>query len=80
LERAGFQVETIGLIPRPTPVSSGIGKWLEIFADGMIRHLDTQQQRVFLHKVCERLKPVLYSETDGWVVDYVRLRFRAVKV
>jgi 2-isopropylmalate synthase len=80
LEQAGFVVNYIELIPRPTPLASGIEKWLEIFAEGIIRHLTAEQKSRFLIVVREKLSDVLYTEKDGWVADYVRLRFKAVKI
>lgn len=82
LEQAGFEVMSIALIPRPTPLSSGIEKWLEIFAEGIIRHLSQAQKTVFLVAVRDKLLPSLYSKESGWVADvadYVRLRFTAIK-
>jgi SAM-dependent methyltransferase len=80
LEKGGFEVKYIGLIPRPTPLKSGIEKWLEIFAEGITSHLNADQKKQFLIDVREKLTSVLYSEKDGWVADYVRLRFEAIKV
>ncbi|MBQ0720557.1 MAG: methyltransferase domain-containing protein [Gammaproteobacteria bacterium] len=79
LEKAGFMLEAIELIPRPTPLESGLEKWLEIFADSISSQLNKQQKPQFFSAVKEKLSPVLYSEKDGWVADYVRLRFAAIK-
>ncbi|MFZ2452717.1 MAG: methyltransferase domain-containing protein [Methylovulum miyakonense] len=79
LEQAGFTVRHIQLIPRPTPLASGIGKWLEIFAEGITHALPPAQKAAFLQEVAARLKPTLYSEGQGWVADYVRLRIDAAK-
>ncbi|ASF44759.1 class I SAM-dependent methyltransferase [Methylovulum psychrotolerans] len=79
LEQAGFQVKTIQLIPRPTPLNSGIRKWLEIFADGITRQLNAAQKAVFLDEMTACLRPHLYCQDQGWVADYVRLRVLAVK-
>ncbi len=79
LELAGFRVDYIESIPRPTPLKSGVEKWLEIFAAGITTHLNPQQKRLFMGNVQDKLVSVLYSEQDGWVADYVRLRFAATK-
>lgn len=79
LETEGFMINTIELIPRPTPLESGIEKWLELFASGIITHLSAKNKSIFINAVRDRLKPVLYSDEQGWVADYVRLRFAAVK-
>ncbi|MZI95333.1 methyltransferase domain-containing protein [Vibrio sp. CAIM 722] len=75
----GFKVEYIELIPRPTPVQSGIIEWLKIFAAHAIGHLTPTQQQVFFGEVESLVKTKLYSEQEGWVADYVRLRFKAIK-
>lgn len=79
LTAEGFTVEYIELIPRPTPLKNGIIEWLKIFANGITSHLNREQQELFLKEAEKRLYPLLYSESQGWVADYVRLRFRAVK-
>lgn len=79
LEEAGFHVKYIELIARPTPLKSGVEKWMEIFAEGITSHLSQEQKTVFLRSVKGKLFSVLYTEQSGWVVDYVRLRFEATK-
>ena len=79
LEANGFDVEYIELIPRPTKVDD-IANWLDVFANGIVSHLTKEQQRRFKQEVREILKPKIYSEKDGWVADYVRLRLKATKV
>jgi len=79
LEAAGFSVEYMELIPRPTPLNSGVVEWLRIFAAHLIDGLPPEHAARFLNKVEEQVKPHLYSERQGWVADYVRLRFDARK-
>lgn len=79
LEQEGFKVKYIELIPRPTPLKSGMGKWLEIFAEGITSHLDLEQKKTFIIAVKNKLTTILYTEKDGWIADYVRLRFEAIK-
>jgi 2-isopropylmalate synthase len=74
----GFSVEYIKLIPRPTPVDD-IKNWLDIFANGIISHLNNEQKRRFKDEVREVLEPKIYSKEKGWVLDYVRLRVKAIK-
>jgi len=78
LENNGFKIEYIELIPRPTKIDD-ISNWLDIFANGIISHLTHEQQVQFKKEVREILKPKIYSEKDGWVADYVRLRLKAYK-
>ncbi len=79
LEKGGFSVESIELIPRPTPLESGLLKWLEIFADSITTQLAEEQKADFFAEVKEKLVAELYSEQEGWVADYVRLRFKVIK-
>jgi 2-isopropylmalate synthase len=80
LEKAGFSVESIELIPRPTPLTSGLDKWLEIFANSIVGQFNGEQKIQFFAEVKAKLKADLYSEQEGWVADYVRLRFKAIKL
>ncbi len=80
LKKAGFHVEKIELVSRPTPLASGLDKWLEIFADSIASQLSDEQKRLFFNGVKIKLKPALYSQQKGWVADYVRLRFKAIKL
>ncbi|MFA5501789.1 MAG: class I SAM-dependent methyltransferase [Sulfurovaceae bacterium] len=79
LEANGFKVEYIELIPRPTKIDD-ISNWLDIFANGIVSHLTEEQQNQFKEEVRDILKPKIYSEKDGWVADYVRLRLKATKI
>ncbi|MDD2830419.1 MAG: 2-isopropylmalate synthase [Sulfuricurvum sp.] len=78
LESCGFRVEYIELIPRPTPVDD-IANWLDLFANGVTAHLSREEFNVFKEEVSRITKPKLYDENDGWHVDYVRLRVKAVR-
>jgi trans-aconitate methyltransferase len=79
LKQADFTVEYLELIPRPTPLKSGIDFWLEIFANGITDCLNPEQKSQFIAEVTKKLKPLIYSETEGWIADYVRIRFQARK-
>lgn len=76
----GFRVDNIELFKRPTPLKSGVEKWLQIFANGIIHQLTSEQKEIFFESVINKLTPVLYSEETGWVADYVRLRLIATKI
>lgn len=79
LESNGFKVEYIEIIPRPTQIDD-ILNWLTVFANGIVSHLSKEQQKNFKNEVREILKPKIYTEENGWVADYVRLRLKAIKV
>lgn len=79
LERGGFNVESMELIDRPTPLATGVKEWLKLFAVGITKNLDAKQMEIFLDETIDIVKPQLYSLDKGWVADYVRLRFSARK-
>jgi len=79
LKSCGFRVDYIELIPRPTPIDN-ISNWLEVFTNGLTKNLTKEQIDIFRAEVKESLKGTNYSQNDGWVADYVRLRVKAVKV
>lgn len=79
LERAGFVAESVELIPRPTPLPTGMRPWLETFANPFCVALPEDQRGDFLDEATEMLRPVLCDEKGRWTADYMRLRFLARK-
>lgn len=79
LQRAGFEVKHIALIPRPTPLPTGMRGWLETFAIPFTKALPEGDRGSFLDDVTERLRPALCDEQERWTADYMRLRFLTVK-
>jgi trans-aconitate methyltransferase len=79
LRRAGFVPQSLELIPRPTPLPTGMRGWLETFANPFSAALAESERSGFLDEVTAMLKPVL-SDTEGrWTADYTRLRLAASK-
>jgi SAM-dependent methyltransferase len=78
LKRAGFDVTAIALIPRPTPLPTGISGWLRTFAGPFIGTLPVERQAQILMDA-ERRMFSLHDPVEGWMADYVRLRFAARK-
>jgi trans-aconitate methyltransferase len=79
LEAAGFVVRSIELIPRPTPIPGDIADWLQTFAESFLFAVPEGERPRFLAEVADALVPALRRPGEGWVVDYVRLRFAAMK-
>jgi SAM-dependent methyltransferase len=79
LEAAGFAIDYIALIPRPTPLPGDITGWLETFAESFTAALAPAQRPAFLDEVREALRPRLCDANGQWTADYVRLRFKASK-
>jgi len=79
LERAGFRVDSIALIPRPTPLPGDVIGWLETFAQSFLHGLPSAAREQYLHEVRATLEPQLRDNIGTWIADYVRLRFAATK-
>jgi SAM-dependent methyltransferase len=77
LEAAGFAVESIGLIPRPTPLPTDMAGWLDTFAEGFFARLEPAERQAARDEVIALLRPCLCDEQGRWTADYVRLRFAA---
>jgi SAM-dependent methyltransferase len=78
LNRHGFQVQRIGLIPRPTPLAAGGMKgWLRTFRSGVLAGLPLELRETVVEETAALLEPALRDEAGNWVADYVRLRFVA---
>ena len=78
LERAGFTLREIALIPRPTPLPTGMAGWLSTFAGPFVDGLPEAARAAVLSDA-ERRLGALHDPAAGWIADYVRLRFSAVK-
>lgn len=79
LENSGFVVDSCAIIPRPTPVPSGMAAWLETFRGGFIDAAgvpESDRDRVITETV-DLLRPVLCDAAGHWTADYVRIRFAA---
>ena len=77
LERAGFAVETIALIPRPTRLPGPLGAWLDNFGDVFLNTVDRSERDALKDEIAAEAAADLQQADGAWVVDYVRLRFRA---
>lgn len=79
LEGAGFTVESMELIPRPTLLKSGMEQWLRTFRNALFNSLPEADRQVALDRTVALLKPALCDAEGVWWGDYVRLRFKAVR-
>src|SRR5713101_1226853 len=77
LERGGFIVDYIELIPRPTPLPTNMAGFLEVFAASFFSRLPEEQRGTARDEVIEMLRLVLCDEQCRWTGDYIRLRFAA---
>jgi hypothetical protein len=79
LESANFTVQSINLIPRPTPLPNGMESWLNTFRNGVLDQLNPPDRATALTNTIALLKHVLCDADGNWTADYVRLRFHATK-
>jgi trans-aconitate methyltransferase len=77
MESAGFTVDSMELIPRPTPLPGGMEAWLETFRNGVLDRLAPKDRAAALNRTVRLLEPILRDADGNWVADYVRLRFAA---
>jgi trans-aconitate methyltransferase len=78
LEANGFRVESIDLIPRPTPLPKSMSAWLDTFAEPFLKLLPEAERAAAKEEAVALLAPALRDEAGAWTADYMRLRFRAV--
>jgi trans-aconitate methyltransferase len=79
LEAAGFTVQSIDLIPRPTPLPNGMESWLNTFRNGVLDRLNPTDRAQAITNTIALLEPTLRDADGNWTADYVRLRFHATK-
>src|SRR5690349_12089250 len=79
LEAAGFHVDYVAIIPRPTPLPTGMRAWLGTFASRFCDALPAEERDQYLSDVTARLAPVLRDRQGRWTADYTRLRFKATR-
>jgi SAM-dependent methyltransferase len=79
LNKAGFSIRYIALIPRPTPLPGDVTGWLETFGESFTACLPPAERSAYIAEVRETLRPELADSKGTWTADYVRLRFVAIK-
>lgn len=81
LEKYGLRVEYAALFDRPTVQSTenGLEDWIRMFVKKPFEALSVETADEIIHETVEELRDKLFA--DGkWIVDYVRIRFRARKI
>ncbi|HEY1722481.1 MAG TPA: class I SAM-dependent methyltransferase [Magnetospirillaceae bacterium] len=79
LEAGDFHVREIALIPRPTPLPTGMAGWLDTFVNPLVGGLSTDERSKVLAETTDLLATSLRDFEGNWIADYVRLRFAATK-
>jgi len=77
LEEGGFEVVRIELVPRPTPLPTGLAGWLETFGKIFLDQFDAETRALVVAGAEELLAPSLCDSSGTWWADYVRLRVLA---
>lgn len=74
LETVGFKVDSIELIPRPTPLPTGMNGWLDTFATPFLHGLEEDLRDSVIDNTQMLLSHSLRDSQGNWTADYVRLR------
>ena len=80
LAAAGFDVLECELIPRPTPVSAGMEAWVQTLAAPALATLPETDRAAARAEAAALVAPALCDAAGNWTADYVRIRFKAVKL
>lgn len=81
LENAGFRVTFAVHFDRATLLKDGregVAKWLEMFGSAYFEGIDQAEKEQILTEITDIVEPY-YNQNGDWYIDYVRLRFVAVK-
>lgn len=80
LEKAGFKIEYAALFDRPTPQNGadGLANWIRMFVKKPFEEIGKELKEEIISDAVSRLRNMLY-QNGCWIVDYVRIQFRAVK-
>ena len=79
LEAQGFTVDSIALIPRPTPLPGHLADWLQTFAQAFVAALAPEERLAVYREAAEASRHALCDSAGRWQADYVRLRFCATR-
>ena len=80
LEKAGFRVEFATLFDRPTVQEGpdGLENWIRMFVKEPVRMVSEPVKEEIIRETVSRLRAKLWNGSQ-WIVDYVRIRLRAVR-
>lgn len=74
LDANGFSVDDIRLVPRPTPLPTGMLGWLRTFGVSIFSTVPEPLVERVEQDVLELLRPALCEASGRWTADYVRLQ------
>ena len=81
LEAAGLRVTYAVLFDRPTPQQGedGLKNWIHMFVKTPFEGMDTDVREAIIQDAVASLRASLQQADGTWIVDYVRIRIKAVK-
>lgn len=81
LEAAGLRVTHAQLFDRPTPQPPEVGLrgWIGMFVTAPFEGMDDALREAIVAEAESELRGTLQRANGTWVIDYVRIRLRAVK-
>jgi SAM-dependent methyltransferase len=77
LTEGGFAVKEIVLVPRPTPLKTGMEGWLRTFGRCFFDQFSEPERTEVVGEVVDLLRPSLCDARGVWTADHIRLRFFA---
>ena len=77
LAAGGFSLKEIELVPRPTPLKTGMEGWLRTFGRSFFDQFPEPDRTKVVGEVVDLLRPSLCDSHGGWTADHIRLRFYA---
>jgi SAM-dependent methyltransferase len=79
LTEGGFAVKEMALVPRPTPLKTGMEGWLRTFGRAFFDQFDEPERTEAVQEAMALLGPSLRDARGVWTADHVRLRFIALR-
>lgn len=80
LEAEGFEVKSIELIARPTPLPTGLDRWIITFCTAFLDSLPESEREAVVREVCDEMAVDLLDDAGNWQMLYMRLRYEAVAI
>ncbi|KAG5648389.1 hypothetical protein DXG03_004963 [Asterophora parasitica] len=79
LVNAGFTPKHLSLTPRFTPLPTGLGGWLEVFArHSLLAGIPDEQAKEIIEEVLDSCRVDCQDESGKWAMVYMRLKFSAI--
>ncbi len=79
LDAAGFEVEMIDLFARPTRLPGDVADWLKLMTQSFLAAVPRVEQEALVAQIRARISAQTRQADGSWELDYVRLRFKAIK-